>query len=63
MDPDKQVEKAKQLFKTETPTPEQVKKASDELAKKPAPCLMRHFRNTLIEVKQRNEQTIDNQQR
>ena len=27
VDPDKQVEKAKQLFKTETPTPEQVKKA------------------------------------
>ncbi len=33
VDPDKQVEKAKQLFKTETPTAEQVKKASAELAK------------------------------
>ena len=60
MDPDKQVEKAKQLFKTETPTPEQVKKASAELAK--SACALFDvplFRNTLVEVKQRNEQTID----
>ena len=60
VDPDKQVEKAKQLFKTETPTAEQVKKASAELAK--SACALFDaplFRNTLVEVKQRNEQTID----
>jgi type I restriction enzyme R subunit len=60
VDPDKQFEKAKQLFKTETPTPEQVKKASTELAK--TACTLFDvplFRNTLMEVKSRNEQTID----
>ena len=60
VDPDKQVESAKQLFKTDTPTPEQIKKASTELAK--TACALFDaplFRNTLIEVKQRNEQTID----
>ena len=60
VDPDKQVEKAKQLFKTEAPTAEQVKKASAELAK--SACALFDaplFRNTLVEVKQRNEQTID----
>jgi type I restriction enzyme R subunit len=60
VDPDKQIETAKQLFKTETPTPEQVKKASAELAK--TACAIFDspvFRGTLVEVKQRNEQTID----
>jgi type I restriction enzyme, R subunit len=60
VDHDKQVEKAKQLFKTETPTAEQVKKASAELTK--SACALFDtplFRNTLVEVKQRNEQTID----
>jgi type I restriction enzyme R subunit len=60
VDPDKHVEKAKQLFKTETPTAEQVKKASFELAK--SACALFNtplFRGTLIEVKQRNDQIID----
>jgi type I restriction enzyme R subunit len=60
VDPDKHVEKAKQLFKTETPTVEQVKKASFELAK--SACALFNtplFRGTLIEVKQRNDQIID----
>lgn len=60
LDPDRQVEKAKQLFKTETPTAEQVKKAAAELAKRA--CLIFDepvFRGTLIEVKQRNDQIID----
>ena len=60
VDPDKQVEKAKQLFKTETPTAEQVKKASAELVT--TACALFDsplFRGTLVEVKQRNEQTID----
>jgi type I restriction enzyme R subunit len=60
VDPDKQVEKAKRLFKTENPTAEQVKKASAELAKTACALFdMPKFRNTLVEVKQRNEQTID----
>jgi len=60
VDPDKQVEKAKQLFKTEIPTAEQVKKASAELAKSACSLFdVPLFRNTLVEVKQRNEQTID----
>ena len=60
VDPDKHVEAAKQLFKTDTPTPEQIKKASTELAK--TACALfdsPDFRGTLIEIKQRNEQTID----
>ena len=60
VDPDKQVETAKQLFKTETPTADQVKKASAELAK--SACVVFDaplFRNTLVEVKSRNEQTLD----
>ena len=60
VDPDKQIEKAKQLFKTKTPSPEQIKKASAELAK--TACALFDsplFRNTLMEVKSRNEQTID----
>jgi type I restriction enzyme R subunit len=60
VDPDKQVEKAKQLFKTEIPTAEQVKKASAELAKSACSLFdVPLFRNTLMEVKERNEQTID----
>ena len=53
VDPDKQVEKAKELFKTDNPSAEQVKKASEELAK--SACVLfddPRFRNTLVEVKQ-----------
>jgi type I restriction enzyme, R subunit len=60
VDPDKQVERAKKLYKTETPTPEQIKKASAELTKRACALFDTPlFRNTLVEVKQRNEQTID----
>ena len=61
VDPDKHIEKAKQLFKTDMPTPEQVKQAAKEMGKQT--CMLfddPKFRNTLIEIKQRNEQTIDN---
>jgi type I restriction enzyme, R subunit len=61
VDPDKQIEKAKELFKTQNPTPAQVKKGAEELAK--AACTVfsdkPEFRNRVIEIKQANEQTID----
>jgi type I restriction enzyme R subunit len=60
VDPDKHMEKAKELFKTDKPTGEQLKSASEELVK--AACALfdePKFRNTLAEVKRRNEQTID----
>jgi len=60
VDPDKQLEKAKELFKTEKPSAEQVKKASEELVK--SACVLfddPKFRNTVIDVKKRSEQIID----
>lgn len=60
VDPDKKVEKAKDIFNTETPTEEQVRKASEELAKQACiPFDNSSFRNTLIAIKQKNEQIID----
>lgn len=60
VDPDKKIEKAKAIFKTENPTDGQVKKASDELVKQACiPFDSASFRNTLVTVKQRNEQIID----
>ena len=61
IDPDKQVEKAKQLFKTDEPTPEQIKKATDEIGKQACSLFDDpKFRNKLVDIKQANEQTIDN---
>ncbi len=60
VDPDKHQAKAKEIFKTETPSEEQVKSAAKELAK--AACLPfdnPKFRNALIDIKKRNEQIID----
>lgn len=60
VDPDKNLEKAKEIFNTETPTKEQIKKAQEELIK--IACLPfdnPKLRNTIIEIKQRNEQIID----
>jgi len=60
VDPDKQRAKAKEVFHTEKPTEEQVRKATKELVK--AACLPfddPKFRNTLIDIKKRNEQFID----
>jgi len=60
VDPDKQLEKAKEVFKTENPTREQLKRASEELAKVAcSPFDDPVFRNTLIDVKKRSEQIID----
>lgn len=60
IDPDKQLEKAKELFNTQNPTAEQVKKASEELVK--GACKLFDdptFRNTVVDVKKRSEQIID----
>lgn len=60
VDPDKRIEKAKEIFKVESPTEDQIKKASEELVKKA--CLLfdnPKFRNTLIDIRNRNEQIID----
>jgi len=60
VDPDKQLEKAKEVFKTDNPTREQLKSASEELAKVAcSPFDDPVFRNTLIDVKKRSEQIID----
>ncbi len=61
VDPDKKFEKAKESFRTETPTEEQIKKAGEELAKNACIPLSDNpeLRNTIIEIKKRNEQTID----
>ncbi len=60
IDPDKKSEKAKEIFKTEEPTEGQVKKASEELAKEAcAPFDSPKLRNTIIDIKKRNEQIID----
>ena len=60
VDPDKKIEKAKTIFKTENPTDDQLIKASEELVKQACiPFDNSSFRNTLITVKERNEQIID----
>lgn len=60
VDPDKQMERAKQIFGTDTPTEQQIKKATDELAKQAcAPFDSAELRNTIIDIKRRNEQIID----
>jgi type I restriction enzyme R subunit len=59
-DPDKQAEKAKALFGTETPSPEQVKKAGEDLAKEACtPFEVPQVRNTIIAIHKKNEQVID----
>ncbi|MFA5412644.1 MAG: type I restriction-modification enzyme R subunit C-terminal domain-containing protein [Candidatus Micrarchaeia archaeon] len=60
IDPDKKVEKAKELFKTAEPNEQQVRKASDELTKTAcAPFDSPSLRNALIEARNRSEQIID----
>ncbi|MBM4141379.1 MAG: restriction endonuclease subunit R, partial [Nitrospira sp.] len=60
VDLDKRLEKAKEIFKTETPNEEQEEKAAYELIKVAcAPFDIPKLRNTIIEIKRRNEQIID----
>ena len=60
VDPDKQAARAKEIFQTDSPDEKQMEKAGKELAK--SACLpfdSPKFRNSLIEIKKRNEQYID----
>ena len=60
VDPDKKLEKAQEIFRTEMPTEEQIKKAGEELAKGAcAPFDSPKLRETLIDIKRKNEQIID----
>ena len=59
-DPDKKIEKAKEMFKTETPTEQEITKASYDLVTMACePFDNPKLRNTIIDIKKRNEQTID----
>ena len=60
LDPDEHEERAKQLFQTETPESEQVAQAAKQLTDEAcAPFDEPDLRSTILEVKRRNEQTID----
>jgi len=60
LDPDKQVEKARGMFQVGEPTTQQIQEAAEHLAKAVcAPFEDPRIRNKLIEIKKRNEQTID----
>ncbi|MBM4462174.1 MAG: DEAD/DEAH box helicase [Chloroflexi bacterium] len=60
LDPDRQIDKARHIFNTEMPTEEQVKRASQELVKIACvPFDLPEFRNTIVDIKRRSEQTID----
>lgn len=60
IDPDKQIDKAREIFNTEAPTEEQVIKASQELVKTACtPFDLPKFRNTIIDIKRKSEQIID----
>ncbi len=59
-DPDKEFERAKESFNTETPTEEKIKEASQQLAKIAcAPFDNPELRNKLIGLNKRSEQIID----
>ncbi len=60
LDPDNQIDKAKELFNTEAPTEAQVAKAYHELAKTVCtPFDNPKLRDLLIELKRKSEQVID----
>ncbi len=60
VDPDKNFAKAKEMFHTENPSQEQVQTAYEELSKTAcAPFDNPKLRNTLIDIKKKNEQIID----
>jgi type I restriction enzyme R subunit len=59
VDPDKQIEKAKELFSKEAPTQEEIESAKQELVKQAClPFDNETLRNTLIDIKKKNEQSI-----
>jgi type I restriction enzyme R subunit len=59
-DPDAQIERAKAKFNTGTPTEQQIKKATEELAQAATtPFMKAAFRRRILEIRTQNEQTID----
>jgi type I restriction enzyme R subunit len=59
-DPDAQIERAKEKFGTTSPTPEQITKATEELAQAATtPFMKAAFRRRILEIRTQNEQTID----
>ena len=60
IDPDKQTNKASEMFKTGEPTQDQIEKASQELVKIAcAPFDLPQLRNTILDIKRKSEQLID----
>lgn len=60
VDPDRRIEKAKEMFGADDPDDAQIKKASAALVKEAcAPLDNAKLRETLVAIKQRNEQVID----
>ncbi len=60
VDADRQETKARLMFGTETPSPDQMKVAGEELVKEAcAPLETPLVRNTLVAIHQKNEQVID----
>jgi type I restriction enzyme R subunit len=60
VDPDKQIERAKNMFHTEQPDDEQINKAKANLVIQACkPYEFPEIRNLLIDIKKRNEQIID----
>jgi len=60
VDPDKQEERAREIFRTSSPTTEQMSEAAEELVKIACgPFDNPKFRNALVEINKRNEQIID----
>lgn len=60
VDPDKQLDKAQEIFKTDNPTVEQVKKATEQLIEESCePFDSQELREKLIEIKSRSVQIID----
>jgi type I restriction enzyme R subunit len=60
IDPDKQIERAKGIFKTADPSEDQIKKAAKQLVDEACkPFDDAKLRNLVIEVKRKNDQIID----
>ncbi len=60
VDPDKQTETAKKMFKTEKPSEKQIKKATEEIKIKSCKIFdIPDFRKKLIDLKTKSEQIID----
>lgn len=61
VDPDKTIEKAKEMFNTDVPTKEELNKATEKLLDRVSrPFDNPKFRSKIIEIKRKNEQIIDN---